>query len=208
MIAGKIFRSVLALATLAMLNGCASLKTTVQPSWQAHKSHRVAVLPFKGDFMFGENLSDFLVTELVDRGFTVIERSELGKVIQEHGLQYTGAVDPQTLTRSGQLAGVDFIIIGSVSTREVVPVGEWLIGAGNAVTQVDSVHVRWVSVRNGEIVASSRFRNSRGGKMSSIAAKIAESMGGAIETMSVQAAARANEAPAEGRQYAGFTFSN
>jgi hypothetical protein len=193
----KFLNVAVALAVVG-LSGCMNLKTTVQPSWHSISTHRVAVLPFKGESPYSETMSDFLITELVDRGFTVVERSELTKIMGEYSLQYTGGFDPSTLIGTGKLAGVDYLVIGSVSTREMIPVGEWLLGDGRKVTQVDNVHVRWVSVRNGQVVASSRIRNCRGGRMESIAQRIAESMDGAIRSVS---------APKD-EKYAAFTFSN
>jgi curli biogenesis system outer membrane secretion channel CsgG len=151
----------------------------------------VAVLPFKGDLRFSEELSDLLVTELVDRGFTVVERAELLKVIHEHSLQYTGGFDPGTLAANGKLAGVDYIVLGTVSTRQVVTPVEWLIGAGEPQTQIDSVHIRWVNVGSGQVVASARIRNSWGFRTEALAERIARSMEGAIHSMAEQQHAEA-----------------
>src|SRR5690349_759422 len=100
----------IATMTFLLLSGCASVKTAVQPSWMSLPSRRVAVLPFKGDNDVSRQLSEILVTELMERGFTVVERAELMKVVQEHSLQYTGGFDPATLSQNGKLSGADLIV--------------------------------------------------------------------------------------------------
>ena len=165
------------------LGGCANTRTAVHQSWTEQPSHRIAVLPFIGEDPFGEELSDALVTELVNSGFPVMERSRLMHVMKEQSLEYSGAMDSLTLSQTGRLAGVDFIVLGSVSTRSVVPAIEWLLGDGQSQTQVDRVHMRWVNVQNGQVVASMSFRNSRGGSLESIARKMTKALDKRIETM-------------------------
>lgn len=171
------------------LGGCASVKTAVQPSWLSPAARRVAVLPFKGDPDFADQMSDVLVTELVGHGYNVVERTDLTSIVQEHSLQYTGAFDSRTVTQTGQLAGADLIVLGTVSTRRVVPPLQWFFGTGDAVTQIDSVTVRWVSVRSGQVVASARFRNPWGGNPEAIASRIVQAVDGAIQANATARAA-------------------
>ncbi len=178
----KILTTTGALAAMVFLNACAAMKTVAHPS-AILPSHRVAVLPFKGDARFSEEISAVLVSELLGHGFKVVERADLMDVINEQGLQYTGAMDPSTMAPNGKLCGADFIVIGSIHTRQVVKPVDWILGTGGAVTQVESVTFRWVSVRSGEVVASAQIRNSRFGNMSDMASRIVDSVSGAIENL-------------------------
>jgi len=171
-----------ALSAMVLLNACAGVKTASHPS-AVRPAHRIAVLPFKGDARFSEEITSVLVTELLDNGFRVVERADLTEVINEQSLQYTGAMDPATMSPNGKLYGADFIVIGSIQTRQVVTPVDWLLGTGEPVTQVESVTVRWVSVRLGEVVASARIRNTRFGNMTLIASRIVDSVNGAIHSM-------------------------
>lgn len=64
----------------------------------------------------GEGMADMLATALVKSGkFIVVEREQLQKVMEEQGLGMTGAVNPQTAAKIGQVLGVAYIITGSVT---------------------------------------------------------------------------------------------
>lgn len=66
-------------------------------------------------------LGRFLAEELsVDltlsaNGFEVIDRTHLKSILTEHKLSVTGLVDPNTVKKLGQIAGVDAIVTGSVT---------------------------------------------------------------------------------------------
>lgn len=63
----------------------------------------------------GFAVSEFLTHHLVnDQTFTIVERSELAKVMGEQRLHVTGAVDPATAVQVGKLAGARYLIMGSV----------------------------------------------------------------------------------------------
>jgi curli biogenesis system outer membrane secretion channel CsgG len=133
-------------------------------------------MPFKGEYPFGDAVTDALITELVGSGYSVIERAQLRRIYDEQHLQWTGAVDPSTMLKTGKLAGVNLIVFGSVTTRPYVPASEWLFGEGLEREKVDTVHVRWVDVENGQIVASVTLRNGWGGEVNAVARKIIHSI--------------------------------
>jgi TolB-like protein len=66
-------------------------------------------------------LGRFLAEELsVDltlsaKGFEVIDRTHLKSILTEHKLSVTGLVDPNTVKKLGQIAGVNAIVTGSVT---------------------------------------------------------------------------------------------
>jgi curli biogenesis system outer membrane secretion channel CsgG len=68
-----------------------------------------------GQFQPGVALSDLVTDELVNEGnFNVVERAKLGDTMQEHQLDTSGAVDPETAVRAGRLVGAHFLVEGNV----------------------------------------------------------------------------------------------
>lgn len=156
--------------------GCSSLRTAVHKDGLNPSSHRIAVFPLRGEYPFGDELADAMVTELIGSGFSVIERAQLRRILDEHRLQWSGSVDTATLLQTGRLAGVNLILVGSVTTRLHVPASQWLFGEGYEREIVDTVNVRWVDVENGRIVASVTLRNGWGGEVEDVARKIIHSL--------------------------------
>ncbi|MCK4826519.1 hypothetical protein KA005_62835 [bacterium] len=69
-----------------------------------------------GGARIGKSVTDMLVTALVKtKRFRVVERSALEKVMKEHQLQLSGAIDTSTAVKIGKLLGLKFIMLGSVS---------------------------------------------------------------------------------------------
>ncbi len=82
---------------------------------------RVAVVDFTdlqgnvtelGRFIAEEISVDFTMTA---KGFEVIDRTHLRSILTEHKLSISGIVDPKTVQKLGQIAGVDAIVTGSVT---------------------------------------------------------------------------------------------
>ncbi|HEY9086359.1 MAG TPA: CsgG/HfaB family protein [Candidatus Tyrphobacter sp.] len=68
-----------------------------------------------GQFQPGVALSDLVTDELVNTDqFNVVERARLGDTLQEHQLDTSGAVDPETAVRAGRLVGAHFLVEGNV----------------------------------------------------------------------------------------------
>jgi curli biogenesis system outer membrane secretion channel CsgG len=109
--------------------GCAGLCTalilgvTAAPAF-AQAQPSIAVMNFStqgltsdwyGNFEPGVAISDLVTDELVNTGtFNVVERAKLGDTMQEHQLDTSGAVDPETAVRAGRLVGAHFLIEGNV----------------------------------------------------------------------------------------------
>jgi len=96
---------------------------------QAPAKRRVAVLDFDyatvhewvydvfgSDVDIGKGIADMLVTNLVRNGtYSVIERKQLDRVMQEQNFQQSGRADPSSAVQLAKLLGVDAIIIGSIT---------------------------------------------------------------------------------------------
>jgi len=110
------------------LTGCLPVNIKTQmlvPAKSAAVSQlrKTAVLPFTGSQ--GDQVSmevEALLVNIQVQGkpyFTVIERARLRKVMKEHYLQHTGAIDEKTAVTLGKLIGADGIIMGAVTNNSV-----------------------------------------------------------------------------------------
>lgn len=97
---------------------------TVQAQASAGEPLRLAVISFTnkapvtwqhfGDY--APTAEEYLVYEMNRSGrFDVIEREQLKAILDEHSLQMTGLVSPDTIGQVGKLAGVDYVAIGSIT---------------------------------------------------------------------------------------------
>src|SRR5437868_6155663 len=77
-------------------------------SHEASQIKRVAVLPFSGTRDISSEVAAMLGNTRVQGQpyFTVYERADLNKVMTEHAISLSGAVDETTAARVGKLVGV------------------------------------------------------------------------------------------------------
>lgn len=87
-----------------------------------HRDQRFAVLPFENvgqeaqDKSLGLVVSDLVVTDLArDHRLGLVERSQVGKLMDEMALQQSGAVDDAQALQLGKLAGARGLIVGRVA---------------------------------------------------------------------------------------------
>lgn len=76
----------------------------------------VAILPFKAPTeLVGASVSDLFVTDMLRAGrYTLVERSQMARVLSESELALSGLSDSQAV-EVGQMLGADGVIIGTVS---------------------------------------------------------------------------------------------
>ena len=124
---------------------------------------RIAVSRFadgSGYHGCGAGVADMLATALVKtKKFSVIERKEIEKVMEEQKLGLSGMVTPETAPAVGKLLGVDLLVIGSVSelgtSKRDIGGGINIFGAGISKSQARAaVDIRLVNTTTGEIIAA------------------------------------------------------
>jgi len=127
----------------------------------AQERPRVAVLPFdnRTDWWaqaMGEVAADMIVTRLVNSGqFTVIERERLDAILEEQGFQLSGQVNPDDVVQIGRLAGVMYMITGSVTRFSIDEIGTRVLGRNVGYTEAQSeMNVRVISTETGEIITA------------------------------------------------------
>jgi curli biogenesis system outer membrane secretion channel CsgG len=161
---------------------------------QAQQKKRVAVMNF--DYatvqsyvstLFGSNqdvgkgIADILVDKLVADGvYSVIERKEIDKIVNEQNFSNSDRVDPSSAAKIGRVLGVDAIVIGSITqfgrddkktdigggaVRN--PLGKFGIGGvqRSSATAVVQITSRMIDTSTAEILASvqGKGEESRGG---------------------------------------------
>jgi hypothetical protein len=105
--------------------------------------------------------SNALEAELVKLGyFTVIERGQLERIMQEQAMGLTGAMDASTAARVGQLAGCQLAVFGDiVSVSAAETFNDW-----SEQMQLDvsvEISVKIVNTETGEIEATSTQRDKK-----------------------------------------------
>ena len=147
---------------------------------------RVAVLTFedKTDHRYhwwsgqpvGEGMSDMLVTALVKSGrYSVIERQEIDKIMQEQSLAQTGVVTQESAAKVGQMLGVELAVFGAVTEFgwSEGNVGGALkqqgFGLGVKTTAATvAIDIRFVNTSTGEILGAESVRKQESKKGLSI----------------------------------------
>ncbi len=98
----------------------------------------------------GQTVTEMLVTALIQDGrFTVMERVQLEKLLQEQSLSQSGVIDTETAIQVGKVAGLEAVILGSVSRLKTaieadarlidIETAKALAAANASVVDVDNV---------------------------------------------------------------------
>lgn len=107
-----------------------------------------------GQGRLGRSASDILSTELFKSGaFILVERDKLQQIFGEQALGQTGAVNPATAAKAGQLLGCGAIVTGSISQFGVKVLGEDYGVYKKKVQKADcTVDVRVVDTSTGQVL--------------------------------------------------------
>jgi len=94
-------------------------RTVKSASFDRHKYQKIAVASFKGfNKETGNAITDALIPDLMELGFTVVERKRLEAVLKEHALQQSGITEGRTTKQVGKLLNVDALLVGEYSAIE------------------------------------------------------------------------------------------
>ncbi len=118
----RVIRSFFGAAVALVL---AASAVAAPPASAAGKPPSVAVLNFDStgltawwsgyNFDPGAALADVFTDKLVNAGsYSVVDRTHLQSVLQEHSLSGSGAVEPSTQAQIGRLTGANYLIVGRI----------------------------------------------------------------------------------------------
>jgi hypothetical protein len=79
------------------------------------KVKRVGIMPFSSNIPeVGKVVSDTIGANLLESGFTIVDRTQIGKILQDEGISYL-EIDFPDYNKIGRLAGVNFLLVGNVA---------------------------------------------------------------------------------------------
>lgn len=102
--------------------GIKALSGKLVPALTGSENKRISVSDFtdlQGEVSeLGRYVAEQLSVELVNgaKGLSMLDRAHLKSLLDEHKLTAQGLVNPSVAKRVGQFAGVDVIVLGSIST--------------------------------------------------------------------------------------------
>ena len=130
---------------------------------------KVAVVGYGGGNWspMADPLVNAMETALIQSGrFEVYERARLKKVLDEVGVEDSGLVDPEQAVRVGKLAGVQYVIYGSVNSADCkVTTSNGRGGTTYSETATVSVHHAMTNVETGQIKPAGDFPETRSGPL-------------------------------------------
>jgi len=134
----------------------ASQPYSISASFDLTRSWRIAVMPLTAETPGTENLPDYAGMQLMKVAtFSVVDRSEVSRILQEQQFSYSGVADPATAARLGRLMGASAVLtirIGTVRHDEFF---------SDSPEQRDAeVFLRMISVETAEVLYSAQGQAS------------------------------------------------
>jgi curli biogenesis system outer membrane secretion channel CsgG len=99
------------------------LSVIVSPNFNFNKHKKLAVMPFKGKaydparapyFVVEEQISDMFATRLMGVGFSIVERTQLERILSEQKLSTSGLLSQSDINKIGKLMNVDMLVMGNL----------------------------------------------------------------------------------------------
>ena len=141
----------------------------------AMNAQRCAVLEFKAGVGISQNdvdgISAIFITYFRPNGYTMVERTQIDKVIDEQGFQRSKMTQSQ-MVRVGQLLNVSKIVVGDINV---------VMGQYNVDVRVINVETGTISATEGATFATSSYRSSMQSVAQKLAAKIAITPGSTVQ---------------------------
>jgi len=129
----------------------------IRETGSVNKKNKVlAVIEMNSETKIGRNvklnLTEMLITSMSKvKGYELVERSKLEKIVNEQKLQLTGVMDENNAVEIGKLLGAEVLVLGAISSATDTETDKF------AYTSVDievGVDVRLVDVTTGKILQS------------------------------------------------------
>ena len=141
-------------------------------------AQRCAVLEFKAGVGISQadvdGISAIFITYFRPAGYTMVERTQIDKVIEEQGFQRSNMTQSQ-MVRVGQILNVSKIVVGDIN---------FVMSQYNVDVRVINVETGTIAATEGATFATSSYRNSMQNVATKLAAKIAITSGGTVNSSS------------------------
>ncbi len=143
-------------------------------------AQRCAVLEFKAGVGISQadvdGISAIFITYFRPAGYTMVERTQIDKAIDEQGFQRTKMTESQ-MVRIGQILNVSKIVVGDVNV---------VMGQYNVDARVINVESGTIAATEGATFAGSSYRSTMQSIAQKLAAKIAITSGGTVQANTTQ----------------------
>jgi hypothetical protein len=102
------------------------LSVIVSPNYNFNQHKKLAIMPFKGKaydtsqtpyFIVEEQISDMFATQLMGVGFSIVERTELQRILSELQLSTSGLLSKSDLNKIGKLMNIDILVMGNLDKK-------------------------------------------------------------------------------------------
>lgn len=137
-------------------------------------AQRCAVLEFKAGVGISQNdvdgISAIFITYFRPAGYTMVERTQIDKVIEEQGFQRSKMTQEQ-MVRVGEILNVSKIVVGDINV---------VMGQYNVDVRVINVETGTIAATEGATFATSSYRSSMQSVAQKLASKIAITSGGTV----------------------------
>lgn len=155
-----------AVLSLYLFSSCTTIDIVLNDSNAHKKMKKIAILPFNitdpstnGQATWGNEFADTMIHQFLKckRGFDVVERDALNKILKEKKMAMSGAVDTDQAVAIGKLLGADVIIFGNGTVLRHVHSTTRKSEQG----LIDTFSFRVVSVEDAKILISGRKESGR-----------------------------------------------
>ena len=147
---------------------------------QMIQAQRCAVLEFKAGAGISQadvdGISAIFITYFKPSGYTMVERTQIDKVIEEQGFQRSRMTQNQ-MVRVGEILNVSKIVVGDIN----VVFGQYQVDA-----RVINVETGTIAATEGATFATSSYRSSMQNVATKLAGKIAITSGGTVSAQPTQ----------------------
>lgn len=131
---------------LLILAGCATGDSTLSPAFDEVNPEKVALVDVSGDIN-GEapknQVEDFFIAEMLEKGYRVIERSRVNKLLDEQDFQQSGRTTDSEAAEIGKILNVPAVV-----TLDANVEGEKVSVTGKMI-DTETAEVLWVGSGGG-----------------------------------------------------------
>ena len=99
-----------------MLCGCSARHSAISSTYDFSRLRRIAVTGFSESSLPLSGAEDMVTRALLEKGFSVVERAELDKIVKEQKISAQGYLSADTARELGKLMGVDGFLMGRISS--------------------------------------------------------------------------------------------
>ncbi|MEF8941270.1 MAG: glycine zipper 2TM domain-containing protein [Desulfohalobiaceae bacterium] len=132
--------------TMLLFIGCATGESTISPAFHELNPEKVALVDVSGDIR-GEaaknQVEDYFIAEMIDKGYRVIERSRVNKVLDEQDFQRSDRTTNAEASEIGKVLNVPAVI-----TLDANVDGEKVSVTGKMI-DAETAEVLWVGTSRG-----------------------------------------------------------